>query len=81
MTDTIQPSKEVIDFAQKAGYKWGVEFVREWNNFQVFFPNLEPNIGFIDSGLPQYILVKENKIRWADTKEQSELMYLDNQEA
>lgn len=72
--------KEVIDFAEKANYKWGIEFVREWNTYQVFFPNLEPTISLVDSGLPQYILVKDNKIRWADTKEQQELMYLDNQE-
>ena len=81
MTNTTTPSPEIIEFAKKAGYKWGVEFVREWGGFQVFFPNLQPSLSVEDSGLPQYILLKNDNIRWADDKEQNALMYLDNQEA
>lgn len=68
----------VVQFAEKAGYKWGVEFVRDWNGYQVFFPELEPSPVEIDTGLPQYILLKDKKLRWADSKEQGDLMYLDN---
>ena len=78
MSIDITPPQAIVDFAQKAGYKWGVEFVREWNGFQVFFPNLQPNITYECSGLPQYILFKNDNVRWADDKERNALMYLDN---
>lgn len=73
--------QKVKEIAKEAGYKWGVEFVREWNGYKVYFPNFKPTLDNYDEGLPQYILVKNNEIRWADNKEQSSLMYLDNQEA
>lgn len=80
MTVDITPPPAVIEFAEKAGYKWSVEFVREWKDYQVFFPNLNPSITVQDNGLPQYILLKDNKIRWANNVERGKLMYLDNQE-
>lgn len=80
MTVNITPPPAVIEFAEKAGYKWDVEFVREWKGYQVFFPNLAPSMEVQDVGLPQYILLKDKKIHWADNKERSALMYLDNQE-
>ena len=80
MSIDMTPPPAVVKFAEKAGYKWDVEYVREWNGFQVYFPNLEPSVGTKDVGLPQYILLKNNEIRWADNTEQSDLMYLDNKE-
>lgn len=80
MTIDMTPPPAVVEFAEKAGYKWDVEYVREWKGFQVYFPNLEPSINGLCDGEPQYILVKDGKIRWANYDEQGKLMHLGNQE-
>lgn len=79
MSIDVTPPVEIVEFAEEAGYKWGVEYVREWNGYQVFFPNFKPTIDVQDVGLPQYILQKDNKTRWANDEEQGQLMYLDNE--
>lgn len=80
MTMDMTPPPAVVEFAEKAGYEWGVDYIREWNGFKVYFPYLEPSINDLCDGLPQFILFKDDRIRWADDDERDDIMYLDNQE-
>ena len=49
-------------------------YVCEWKGFQVYFPNLEPSINNLCDGLPQYILLRDEKIRWADSDERDDII-------
>lgn len=80
MTIDMTPPPAVIEFAQKAGYEWGVDYIRKWDGFEVYFPYTEPIGGDACIGEPQYILLKNSKIRWANEEEQEHLMNIDNNE-
>ena len=66
----------VIEFAEKSGYTNGVDYVGEWKNYNVYIPNYPQSSQNTFWGLPQYILFKNNDIRWANDNEQEELMDL-----
>lgn len=65
----------IIEFAENAGYKWGVEYDGKWKEYDIYYPFSRPRINRECNGLPQYILMDNNKsIRWNTIEEQEEIM-------
>ena len=79
MTVDMTPPPAVVEFAEKSGYKNGIDYVREWQGYKVYVPDYSDMGKYF--GLPNFILVKDDEIRWNDEKEQEELIYLGNKEA
>lgn len=79
MSIDITPPNEVVKFAEKSGYKHGIKFIREIDNYTIYAPDYSQFEGET-FGLPNFILVKGNEIRWNTLDEQEKIMYAINNE-
>ena len=79
MSIDVTPPPAVVKFAEKSGYKNGVKFIREINDCKIYAPDYSQFKGET-FGLPNFIIVKDDKIRWNTLDEQEKIMYMINNE-
>lgn len=77
MTIDMTPPPAVVEFAAKSGYTHGVVFIKELEDARVYAPNYSYLQGET-FGLPNFIIVKDDNIRWNTPDEQEKIMYLLN---
>lgn len=77
MSIDITPPPAVVEFAKKSGYEHGVKFIREIDDYKIF----APDYSYLEDetfGLPNFIIVKDEQIRWNTPDEQEKIMYIIN---
>ncbi len=65
--------KDILDFAKEAGYET-IEKMGYYKSWCVYDPIYRTTGDMAYIGLPSFIGVKDNEIRWFDAKEAFEIM-------
>lgn len=66
---------KVLQFAKENGFE-GIKYLGAWHGYQAYdaLPTTDPDV-IVDVGFPQFILVREDEIRFAEDKEGHQIFY------
>lgn len=66
---------KVLEFAKESHYE-GIKYLGAWYGYHAYeaLPTTDPDV-IVDVGFPQFILVQEDEIRFADDKEGHQIFY------